>query len=49
MASIPPRPANDDAFHTFVMTVSGIATGAVLVGLIEAARPLAHLVAEFIR
>ena len=49
MASIPPRPANDDAFHTFVMTVSGIATGAILVGLIEAARPLVHLVAELIR
>jgi hypothetical protein len=49
MASLPPRPADDDGFHTFVMIVRGLATGAVLIGLIEAARPLAHLVTELIR
>jgi hypothetical protein len=40
---------NDDGFYTFVMIVCGLATGAVLVALIEAARPLAHLIAELIR
>lgn len=49
MASLPPRPANDDGFHTFVMIVRGLATGAVLIGLIEAARTLAPFAAELIR
>lgn len=49
MASLPPRPVDDDSFHTFVMIVRGLATGAVLVGLIEATRPLAPLVTELIR
>ncbi len=54
MASLPHRPApatpaNDDGFHTFVMIVRGLATGAVLVSLMEAARPLPHLIAELIR
>lgn len=49
MASLPPRPADDDGFQTFVLIVRGLATGAVLVSLIEAARPFTHLVTELIR
>lgn len=43
-----PRAA-DDGFQTFVMIVSGLGTGAVLVGLIEVVRTLSPLVAELIR
>ena len=49
MASPPPRPADDDNFQTFVMIVSGIATGAVITGLIEAVRTLSPFIAELIR
>jgi hypothetical protein len=49
MASLPPRPADDGGFQTFVMIVSGIATGAVVTGLIEAVRTLSPFIAELIR
>ncbi len=44
-----PGPADDDGFQTFVWIVSGLGTGAVLVGLIEAVRALSPFVAELIR
>ncbi len=44
-----PSQTDDDGFQTFMMMASGIATGAVLVGLIEAARTLAPYAAEMIR
>jgi len=44
-----PRAADDDGFQTFAMIVSGLGTGAVIVGLIEAVRTLSPLVAELIR
>jgi len=49
MASLPPRPADDDGFQTFVMIVSGIATGAVITGLIDAARAVSPFIVELIR
>lgn len=44
-----PRPADDEGFQTFVMIVSGLATGAVMVGLLETARALGPFIAELIR
>ena len=44
-----PSQTDDNGFQTFMMMVSGIATGAVLIGLIEAACTLAPFVAELIR
>ncbi|TCP99880.1 hypothetical protein C8J46_10218 [Sphingomonas sp. PP-F2F-A104-K0414] len=44
-----PRPADDEGFQTFVMIVSGLGTGAILIGPIEAVRILSPLVAELIR
>ncbi len=58
MASAPAHPiecacdrchGEDDGFQTFVWIVSGLGTGAVLVGLIEAARLLTPYIAELIR
>ncbi len=43
-----PRPA-DEGVQTFVMIVSGLGTGAVLIGLIEAVRILSPFIAELIR
>jgi hypothetical protein len=57
MASRPPHPmectsdrcpGDDDSFQTFVWIVSGLGTGAVLVGLIEAARMLTPYVQAMI-
>ncbi len=44
-----PRAADNGGFQTFVMIVSGLGTGAVIVGLIEAVRILSPLVTELIR
>jgi len=49
MASLPPRPADDDGFQTFVMIVSGTATGAVITGLIDAVRAVSPFIVELIR
>ncbi len=54
MASLPPRliarrpdrcePVDDDGYAMFVGIVSGLATGGIMVALIECACPVAHFV-----